>query len=54
MAHADPLDAAAAHRVGERIEGVADQGEDLLHADLLERADKHVRDGLRHSRLLRR
>ena len=37
VAHADPFDLAAPHRIGQRIERVADQPEDLLDADLSER-----------------
>ena len=52
VADADPFDAAAANRVGERIERVADQAEDLLDPDLLEHADQDIRDCLGHLRLL--
>ena len=49
---ADPLDAAAPNRVGERIERVADQSENVLDPDLLEHADQYVRYRLGHLRLL--
>ena len=52
VADADPFDLAAANRVGERIERVADQPENVLDADLLEHADQNVRDCLGHLRLL--
>jgi hypothetical protein len=39
VADADPFDVAAANRVGERIERVADQPENLLDPDLLEHAN---------------
>src|SRR5271166_2787792 len=52
VAHADPFDIAAANRVGERIERVADQSEDMLDPDLLKRADQDVRYRLGHLRLL--
>ena len=53
VAHADPFDLAAAHRIGKRIEEVADQGEDLADPDLFERADEDVRDSFGHLDLLR-
>ena len=40
MADADPLDVAAANRVGERIKRVADQSEDVLDPDLFEHANQ--------------
>jgi hypothetical protein len=52
VADADPFDVAAANRVGERIERVADQSENVLDPDLLEHADQYVRDRLGHLRLL--
>jgi len=52
MANADPLDLAAANRVGQRVQRVANQGKYLLYADLLERADKLVCDCFGHIRLL--
>jgi hypothetical protein len=54
MADTDPLYLAAANRVGERIERIADEAEDMLDADLLKRSNHHVRNGSRHSRLLTR
>ena len=52
VANADPLDVAAANRVGERIKRVADQSENVLDSDLLERADQNIRHCLRHRRPL--
>jgi hypothetical protein len=52
MADADPFDSAASNRIGERIEGVTDQSEDLLDPDLFEYADQDVRHCLRHVLLL--
>ena len=54
VADADPFDVAASNRVGERIERIADQAEDLPDADLLERSDQHIRNRSRHPRLLTR
>jgi hypothetical protein len=44
MTDADPFDMASSNRVGERIQGVADQSEYLLDADLFEPTDQDVRD----------
>ena len=44
MADADPFDVAAANGVGERIQRVADQSENVLDPDLLERADQDIRN----------
>ena len=52
VTNADPFDLAAAHRVGERIERVADQRENLPDADLLKHADQNFRHCLRHRTLL--
>src|SRR5882672_475147 len=52
VADADPFDVAAANRIGERIERVADQSEDVLDADLFERANQNACYRLRHPRLL--
>ena len=48
MTDANPFDAASSNRVGERIQGVADQREYMLDPDLLEHADEEIRNGLRH------
>jgi hypothetical protein len=54
MANADPLDRLApANRVAQRVQGIADQAEDLPHSDLFEHADKDVRYHLGHLSLLR-
>src|SRR6267378_2180433 len=52
MTHADPFDAASTDRVRDRIQGVADQPEKMLDADLLEHANQDIRNRLRHFRLL--
>ena len=52
VADADPFDIAAADRVGERIERVADQCENMLDSNLLEHADQDVRDCPGHMCLL--
>ena len=52
MAHADPFDFAAADCIGERVERVADQSENMLDTDPFERADQHVCDRLCHQCLL--
>src|ERR1700734_1175658 len=52
VADADPFYLAAADRVGERVERVADQSEDMLDPELLQRADENVRNRLRHRCLL--
>ena len=44
MTDADPFDLAAPDRVGERIERVADQSEDMFDADLLEHANQKFRN----------
>jgi hypothetical protein len=53
VADADPLNLAAANRVGERIERIADEAEDMLNSDLFEHTDQNVCYRLRHLRLLR-
>jgi hypothetical protein len=53
MANADPFDAAAAHRVGERVERVADQTEHVPDADLFENTDQKLCHRLRHENLLK-
>src|SRR5262249_24099998 len=50
---ADPLYRAAANRVAQRVEGVADQTEDLSNPDLFQHADQNVCDHLSHLWLLR-
>ena len=52
VADADPFDLAAPHRIGQRIEGIADQSEDLLDADLFEHANQLPCDRLCHCPLL--
>jgi hypothetical protein len=42
VAHADPFNLAAPHRVSERVQGIADQAEDLPDPDLFEHADQDV------------
>ena len=54
VADADPIDAAASYRVGERVERIADETEDMPDADLLKRSNQHIRNGSRHPRLLTR
>ena len=46
MPYANPFDLAPPHRIGKRIEGIADQSEDLLDADLFEHADQLARNRL--------
>ena len=46
MPDADPFDLALPHRIGERIEGIADQSEDLLDTDLFEHVDQLARNRL--------
>ena len=46
VSDADPLDLAPPHLIGERIEGIADQSEDLLDTDLFEHADQLARNRL--------
>ena len=53
MADADPFNFAVADRIGERIERVADQCENMLDANLLEHANQDVRDCLGHRYLLK-
>ena len=53
MAHTDPLYFAAANRVGERIEGIADKPEDVPDPDLFQHSDQDVCYRLDHLRLLR-
>jgi hypothetical protein len=52
VADADPFDAASANCVGERIERVTDQSENVLDTDLLEHVDQNVCDCLGHLQLL--
>src|SRR5713226_2185058 len=52
VADADPFDVAAANRIGERIERVADQSEDVLDPDLFEHANQDACYRLGHRRLL--
>jgi len=53
MANTDPLNIAAADRIGERIERVADQCENMLDPNLLEHANQDIRDRLGHRCLLK-
>src|SRR5262245_11967099 len=53
MPHADPFYLAAANRVSQWIEGIADQAEDLPNPDLFERADQDVCYHFSHLSLLR-
>jgi hypothetical protein len=46
MSDANPFDLAPPYRIGKRIEGIADQSEDLLDADLFEHADQLARNRL--------
>jgi hypothetical protein len=48
MTDAHPFDAAAPDGIGERIERVADQAENVPDADLFEGADKGLCDSLCH------
>jgi hypothetical protein len=48
MADANPFDLAATNGVCKRIEGVADEAEYLLDANLVEHLDQNVGYGLRH------
>jgi hypothetical protein len=52
VTNADPFDPAFAHRIRQRIKGIADQSEDAFDADLLEYTDQLTRNGLRHVPLL--
>jgi hypothetical protein len=54
VADAHPFDEAAPNRVGEGIERVADETEDMPDADLLKRSNHHIRNSSRHPRLLTR
>ena len=55
VADPHPFDEAAPNRIGERIERIADETEDMPDADLLKRSNQHIRDGSsRHPRLLTR
>src|SRR5260370_909531 len=54
VADADPRDVAAANRIGERIERVADQSEDVLDPDLFKHANQDACYRLGHLRLLAR
>jgi hypothetical protein len=53
MADTDPFNIAAADRIGERIERVADQCENMLDPNLLEHANQDVRDCLGHRCILK-
>lgn len=46
VADADPLDLASPHLIGQRIEGIADQSEDVFDTDLFEHADQLARNRL--------
>ena len=52
VADADPLNLAAADRVGERIERIADEAEDMLNSDPFEHADQRGCYRVGHLRLL--
>ena len=55
VADADPFDATSTDRIGEGIERIADETEDMPDADLLKCSNQHIRDGSsRHPRLLTR
>ena len=54
VADAHPFDEAAPIRVGEGVERVADETEDMPDADLLKRSNHHIRNSSRHPRLLTR
>jgi hypothetical protein len=45
---ADPFDLAATHRIGQRIEGIADQSKDVFDTDLFEHANQLPFDRLCH------
>jgi hypothetical protein len=53
MPDADPFYLAAANRVAQRVQRIADQAEDLPNPDLFEHADEDVRYHLSHWSLLR-
>jgi hypothetical protein len=42
----DPFDLASPHRIRQRIEGIADQSEDLFDADLFKHADQLARNSM--------
>ncbi len=42
MTDADPFDLASSHRIGQRVERVADQSENAFDADLLEHANQKL------------
>ncbi len=46
MTDADPFDLASPYRIGQRIEGIADQSEDVFDTDLFEHADQLARHRL--------
>jgi hypothetical protein len=52
MPDSDPLYLAAANRIAQRVEGIADQAEDLPNSDLFQHADQDVRYHLSHLSLL--
>jgi hypothetical protein len=51
MPYADPLDLAPPYGNAQRVQRVADQGEDLLYADLLEDVDEGLSDSTRDGSL---
>ena len=51
VSDSDPLDVASADRIGERVERVADQSEDMLDANPLQHIDQNICDCLRHLQL---
>src|SRR5262249_62265845 len=53
MPNADPFYLAAANRVAQRVQRIADQAEDLPNADLFQHGDEDVRYHLSHWSLLR-
>jgi hypothetical protein len=54
MADADPLYLlASANRIAQRVEGIADQAEDLPNPNLFQHVDQDVRYHLSHLLLLR-
>jgi hypothetical protein len=46
MTDADPFDLAPPHLIGQRIEGIADQSEDVFDTDLFQHADQLARNRL--------
>jgi hypothetical protein len=46
MTDGNPFDLASPDRIGQRIERIADQSEDVFDADLFERADQLARNCL--------